>query len=57
MTIRLVPLLLFAVSYGFFVLAVDPKSKWAFVAAMFAIGALLAVFWPELHEFRTARAD
>jgi hypothetical protein len=48
MFIPLVPLILFAVSWFFFVVAVDPKSKYGVLGVVFLLGALCVVFWPHV---------
>lgn len=48
MQIPIVPLILFAVSWFLFIVAVDPKSRYAFIAVLFLLLAIGSVFWPHV---------
>jgi membrane associated rhomboid family serine protease len=43
-------LILFGASWFFFVLAVDPKSKYAFIGAVFAVVGVCIIVWPYLDR-------
>lgn len=49
MTIPTIPLVVMALSWFFFVLGADPKSKYAFMGATCLLLSLALVFWPKLE--------
>lgn len=55
MYIPLVTFILAVAAFFFFVVAVDPKSKYAFIAVLFVLLTIGSVFWPDVAPAMAVR--